>query len=1008
MKNSVIIPFGSVKIMLIFYTMCYLLPILYVFCRIYYYNPDPLTIPRAAFDVLENKKVAPPGLRVNVNERSGKIDPNNITPEEIQNLNVISYCQPGECVVDKKTGIKRCPVDNGLDGLVYNNVMEVCSEKYSCTDSELFYSVLPDNSTSEDGFCQNIRGEQVACNCSKYKKCPSILSSYFNIKNGIYRAEKTKNPYISNHTINPSDFSAQYCKLNIGLLSFSDFSINFGLAEGYPMGCEYNNTVQQKSPEVTQSQLLNNNSRVLYFDNENKTLIANVNEPEIIQRSGFFTIENERYFYTGITPYFGGNSSVIHSEFKNVYKNSVEDIGDIKGEKISFDSSFTFFSSLCYDIPSKSVTNPWVSQDYLQYEKNQVCIEGTLAYTSKSNDPGKFCSYDNLDGNINEGSYLKDPAISTVSCMPGSGCGQTIDISLCEQKLKEDTEPSPGNIIYNCTESYQTKLKSFLGDVDYSGLNNVFKIPLAKNEIEIVEDNGFIEYTEPVYKSLGDDNFYKIEIYNSYLLNLQPGDYFKISSDFYGLVGSLPGDTVPLPGPFGIDDLGITTCTLRNLPGGKVLPLNSDLGNLTIYKQFGFNGINYDTVGIISPATERSGYLYERKYTESSRWGFIKNFNNEKPNFFMGVFSNDNKKLLYPPYSTDTGNSDDSKDYTKSTFNFNNADFKDKNSMYYPIFNDESYSQICTMCNPYLVAFGKNYTTNEGKNVLENVHIQFSSQDFGNYIPIPKEPKDLDQYENDKYYNYNMFIDYKLNFFIKTSRGLISNTDIIYLDEPNHNIEIGDFIIDEHGFYDKQFIFIPQKIGDFVTKTEIEINLLSNRLNEFTSKDFDFLTPEDCYVPFEGLGTRETSIKKEKDNVYKVTEEKKNYFAGKKYYPREPEQPTNVSSVLNEENQTPLVYFMIKPVIKIIGISKDKKIIYTSVNNRKKLKKNSKIQVIKNSDILEVEACGPEKMCKDLYITGITNKRITSLSVKDYDTVDKKEGEEFLWNVKIKQYKKLR
>lgn len=74
-------------------------------------------------------------------------------PEGITRSNDFTYaknlgqCPHGSCVIDKKSGIKRCP-EYVSDSLVYNVVLEACTKLETCDYEELPFAVRSDGNSS--------------------------------------------------------------------------------------------------------------------------------------------------------------------------------------------------------------------------------------------------------------------------------------------------------------------------------------------------------------------------------------------------------------------------------------------------------------------------------------------------------------------------------------------------------------------------------------------------------------------------------------------------------------------------------------------------------------------------------------------------------------------------------------------------------------------------------------------------------------------------------------------
>lgn len=98
---------------------------------------------------------------------------------QVQKSELALFCDPGLCAVDKKTGEKICPNDISIRQ-PYNPLTQVCSNKYSCSDSALRYAILSDGSTNNFGECE----ENIACRCSISPLCSRYIASIFQAISG--------------------------------------------------------------------------------------------------------------------------------------------------------------------------------------------------------------------------------------------------------------------------------------------------------------------------------------------------------------------------------------------------------------------------------------------------------------------------------------------------------------------------------------------------------------------------------------------------------------------------------------------------------------------------------------------------------------------------------------------------------------------------------------------------------------------------------------------------------
>lgn len=91
-----------------------------------------------------------------VRRKEGRIDPK---------LSKIS-CNPGECVTNIQTGIKRCPLDNRVEP--FDPTTETCNKRFSCTSNLTMHPVGLDGGTLQGRNCP----AGLSCNCSARPLCP--------------------------------------------------------------------------------------------------------------------------------------------------------------------------------------------------------------------------------------------------------------------------------------------------------------------------------------------------------------------------------------------------------------------------------------------------------------------------------------------------------------------------------------------------------------------------------------------------------------------------------------------------------------------------------------------------------------------------------------------------------------------------------------------------------------------------------------------------------------------
>jgi len=272
----------------------------------------------------------------------------------------------------------------------------------------------------------------------------------------------------------------------------------------------------------------------------------------------------------------------------------------------------------------------------------------------------------------------------------------------------------------------------------------------------------------------------------------------------------------------------------------------SQTNNIYVYKQYGFNGINYNTTLDFSHAT-----FGERFYSSNSYW-----------NSFDNVLATSGD--LKPPLSPINAIGIDFKDKT-NTFLDSDANFKREKSMYFPIWNKNTFKQECIEPSPYLLA----YPIIDNLTSVKYTQIQYSSKSFGEYI-----------YDISGDYLYNTFSKLfpKQNYLTYQS-----TTDILILDEINPNIDIGDNLIDSNGNFETYMRLDPADQKFVLTGTSASLNVTI--AENFYNLNDQLL--EDKYNKFiyngNELNDSNSEIKTFDGNTFKFTGSKQNYFLGKIY-----------------------------------------------------------------------------------------------------------------------------
>ena len=163
------------KIIVIVFTIFIILTIVLYFSRYLLQSESaPISISKAQMDLIENETGLPEGLQNQTFLTTGTnfLNPKNLTLGNLEQLSGLDECPEGECAIDLKTGVKRCPQDNNIR-LVYNRAFEGCSARFNCTLDKLPYAILSSGETGTFGVCE----KNIECRCSSEIVCPKYVVS---------------------------------------------------------------------------------------------------------------------------------------------------------------------------------------------------------------------------------------------------------------------------------------------------------------------------------------------------------------------------------------------------------------------------------------------------------------------------------------------------------------------------------------------------------------------------------------------------------------------------------------------------------------------------------------------------------------------------------------------------------------------------------------------------------------------------------------------------------------
>ena len=593
-------------------------------------------------------------------------------------------------------------------------------------------------------------------------------------------------------------------------------------------------------------------------------------------------------------------------------------------------------------------------------DNNQVCSNGIMAYnidqllgdnTSITNQENSrsFCQAsgtDRLDFNKVKDFYLNDPAYFTIGCVKGSGCGGIIDNTLCTEEG-------------DCKAAVERKKDIFFSNYDESAVKSVWSIYYqsekdskrfgfsdigASMKLDVINpDSSMFEIETGDYWSINAPTLFKylkvdtVKGNTKLFLNSindihidSSISYDGVSDVFPSISGICsadksitidPGINIDLPinetisilgesgknfGIIGRSKNGIYLTSIE----GKLLNEDTDLIQLlkqkgiNIYKQFGFNGINYNTSYQVDSGNP------VRYYSDS----FI----------YSDLLNNPLKTRPVVDYISLVDEVQNNLNISSSeqAFNDNNAVFKNNNSMYYPVWNNATYKQECIMCKPAFFA----YTSLSEDNRVNGINIQFSGKHFNNYV-----------YDVDK----DDFI-YTTFTKIKSSG---SNTNYLIMEDLNNNISVGDFIIDGPGLLTRNFKKTTQSsVNNYPTLNGLYYDSIIKDILVPT------ITPVDSdkiFILVDKLGKSHrfqpqlgTDISSIGNDIYTSSYFKPpvNYFMGKKY--------------IDTENNTYEVF----PVVQVIDILQieDKNVLITNAGININYNEDFFIQTIKRDENLQL------------------------------------------------------
>lgn len=961
----------------------------------------PITITKAQSDLLANKSKLPEGFDKQTIATTGDdyLNPANLSLEGLERLSGVEECSEGECAIDLKTGIKRCPQNNNTR-IVYNKAFEGCTAKFFCTDEKLPYAIRSSGETDTFGVCE----DGVECRCSAQIVCPKFVVSSFNLYNGssFTGLRKDLNYYFDQTTLDddsimgydsiviPEDqTSVQFCNINPSYLDRLSGGCNFINGDNDILGCDdshdflsisgsvfnqigsdlpigfqnlafneyktlgFHNILnvgegdqsEARKPDKGYAQYLDGSIlRFISYQHNNKNSDT-INQDTVSSLEGVFSWNFD-------TTQDGGNMSSDVG-----IPRALEGINPANGDNNALSFMKVIFTG-CTSTSEVDVSNKNMLL-CLQNEA-QPCKQGVFAYRVDTKPASQFCQYNPslADYIKNEGDFeksivtetppLDNSQFFTLSCVTGQGCNGGYSQNFCKDG--------------NCDTAIDT-YKSIFQEYDDSGIDGVWEL----RQIAATDPS------QPGVISFSYDSSKGIVLRNSGLITVDPGDYFSTVRNkfqkllvkkvtipstpaqiemFLGSVDGLEAGYSIYAAGFkgtiiadGVDKTNnkitlsssyiasVTTIPVYTLidgyksvgagedgnefgifrvGGGKILPAKLD-GTIStfsegvpdtifLYKQFGFNGLNYNSDIIFTYVTPSQGSAYfttQRKYNPLSQWSY-----------WLSDFQIYIDDLLQPPLSSvvvpiviqtedqiaknPISKRIDRQSINSVVFSDPHSDFKQSLSFYYPVWDQDKNTQVCIKCKPALYT----YTKIDQDIQINSVVIQFSGEDFGQYMYYPQFGVNSSNIFVTNY-DKSPFI-FNLLTSISQDSGIVSTTRRIVLQNPNPNIPYSSDVDSDYYTINPYYVLDGNNtINRTFTPVQDDIFILSGKPTPITINTVPLQTGgdqnillDDCYIPFTFAGrvlepdtTQQIRLDytdQKYTNLNPVLDS--NWFAGKKYF----------------------------------------------------------------------------------------------------------------------------
>lgn len=460
-------------------------------------------------------------------------------------------------------------------------------------------------------------------------------------------------------------------------------------------------------------------------------------------------------------------------------------------------------------------------------EDRQPCLQGTLAYNFdklKSNNTTtnqvltgeafsrNFCQQrSNTQDPQIRSNYLQDPAFYTVGCYLGGGCNDTkLDLNgetglkAASGKYYPDVDVGGINGIWEVLNVGYPKYQPSTSQQDLLIYNSVEPGDFwsIKSEGEtLLTNNKSTGGTSTInlYSLLSLDSYIGVGNINENvrpLLNLTVGTSPQLSFSvvncnyngsqfFVNVTPNLPYDIptntsvkvnpLPFDGQnfvyFGIvtEHLGqnnVTYYQFSDINGNvPTPPINDDIFNIVLFKQFAFSGGNYNTIAF----NNTDNPIKRRVYSGSTNTAIFA----KPPSGGKGVSAIIPPQNISNVFLNQAGiNSNPNIISPSNTFQGSQEPFKIPLSMYYPVWNPVTFQQECIRCKPNLTSYLE-LGTNQN---IERVVIQYSGKDFQNY-------------------EYSVQSDgFCFTSISELDDKRFNTTKVFHLKEPNPNLQVGDMI----------------------------------------------------------------------------------------------------------------------------------------------------------------------------------------------------------------------